>query len=431
MSPAVVTAFEHQALTVGDDRQSMLTHGEAARLMELGAARPGFCTQGHRSVRLAQYAGLVNLGGRMLEVLPKVGDESAAGESRGTFLRMLRLASGVPLFSRDSASHDLHRHSLLSVFVAAYLDAVSKLVRGGLLRLYRTRTGDLRVVRGRLSVAKQAAVHGLRPDLLACRFDELTTDNAWNQVLHSALARVRPWIDSIADARRWLELVPAFDEVALRGDALGLIENLRSDRQVRHYAPAMRWAELILRLLSPSIRAGHSDAPECLFDMNRLFESSVASVLGSHCSRAGLRLSTQENVRFLAKLDSPQGGPMFRLRPDLVLRDATGVIAVADTKWMRIQTDVNGRMIPPETHAYQMHAYSSAYQCRDLYLVYPWHQDVVDALPTSFRMPSADGRPVCMHVLCVDVGKDDFPLRKGFDAWEQLLQGRRQIEIRP
>src|SRR3546814_18953370 len=92
----------------------------------------------------------------------------------------------------------------------------------------------------------------MRPDLLACRFDELTADNAWNQVLCSALAAVRPWIDNIADGRRWLELAQAFDEVTPCRDALSLVRALTPDRQARPYAAAMRWAELILRLLSRS-----------------------------------------------------------------------------------------------------------------------------------------------------------------------------------
>src|SRR5690606_37882057 len=67
----IITALEHQTLSVDDGPDAMLRPHEAARLLELGASRPGFCTAGNRSVKLAQYAGLVNLGGRMLEVLPK------------------------------------------------------------------------------------------------------------------------------------------------------------------------------------------------------------------------------------------------------------------------------------------------------------------------------------------------------------------------
>lgn len=421
MEPAIVTAFEHQVLSVGDGREAMLRPDEAARLLELGTSRPGFCTAGHHSVKLAQYAGLVNLGGRMLEVLPKVGEDTGEAGSRGTFLRMLKLASDVKLFSRDTAGHDVRRQSLLGVFVSAFLDELVYLVRSGLLRRYQGRTGDLRVVRGRLQVARQATVHGMRPDLLACRFNELTADNPWNQPLVSALVAVRPWIDSVADGRRWLELVSAFDGVSPREDALSLLHALVPDRQARPYAAALRWAELILRLLSPNIRGGGMQAPECLFDMNQLFESSVAATLRRRGRAAGLRVSTQENGRFLAQVAAPGDEPMFRLIPDLVIRDADGVVAVGDTKWTRITADARGWLAPQESHAYQMHAYASAFPCNDLYLIYPWHADLEKAHPTSLRLPSALGKDVWLHVICLDVAEDGFPKRSGHEHWRRLV----------
>ena len=421
MEPAIVTAFEHQVLTVGNGHEAMLRPHEATRLLELGASRPGFCTAGHQSVRLAQYAGLVNLGGRMLEVLPKVGEDAGMAGSRGTFLRMLKLASDVKLFSRESASHDVARQSLLGVFVSAFLDELVYLVRSGLLRRYHNRTDDLRLVRGRLQVARQVAVHGMRPDLLACRFDELTADNPWNQVLVSALVKVRPWIDSVADGRRWLDLASAFDGVSPREDALTLLHALIPDRQARRYAAALRWADLILRVLSPNVRSGEMEAPECLFDMNRLFESSVAATLRRGGRGKGLQVSTQERGRFLARLVTPGDKWMFRLRPDLVIRDAAGVVAVGDTKWTRITADAHGWLAPQESHIYQMHAYSSAFPARDLYLVYPWHAGLEPAQTTSLRLPSASGGDVLLHVICVDVGEDGFPQRGGCEHWQRLI----------
>src|SRR3546814_11238957 len=64
---------------------------------------------------------------------------------------------------------------------------------------------------------------------------------------------------------------------------------------------------------------------------------------------------------------------MFRLRPDLVVRNSTGVVAVGDTKWSLVTSDARGWLAPDEAHAYQMYAYSSAFPCRDLYLIYPSH----------------------------------------------------------
>ena len=187
--PAFLTAYEHQTIAVRADDPLALSPFEAQRLAVLGQQRPGFCTLGHRSVRLAQYAGLVNLDGRILEILPKVGDNDPAEACRGTFLRLLRRAMDLPLSVQGAVGQDLRRQSLLDVFIAAYLQELFALVRHGLLRRYRTDEEDLGVIRGRLMISRQASVHAMRIDRLACRFDDLTIDNPWNQVLNAAFER--------------------------------------------------------------------------------------------------------------------------------------------------------------------------------------------------------------------------------------------------
>ena len=417
MPASTLTAYEYDALKIGGDSTAALAPSEAARLLELARARPGFCTPGHHSIRLAQYAGLVNIGARVLEVLPKVGEAGDAGQSRGTFLRMLQLAQGVPVFSQDSVQHGLQQRSLLSIFVAAYLVELSKLVRAGLLRRYRTEVDDLRVIRGRVLVSRQASVHGMRSDVLACRYDDLTVDNPWNQICRAALHVARPWVSGLVDNRRWLELAAALDEVSPRRDALELLGSLVPDRQVQHYSTAIRWAGLILRLLSPNLRAGKNEAPELLFDMNRLFEESVKSVVTAECRSAGLSVSAQEHDLHLAHTDTEIQTPIFRLRPDLVIREQARIVAVADTKWARIWPTAKGQLVPEEAHVYQLNAYASAYACDDFYLVYPWHAGLSGAKASSFVLRGAGNRRPRLHVLCMDVGNEGFPVGSGQWPW--------------
>lgn len=413
MSTSVVTAFEHGTLQVGEPSGTSVTRLEADRLLAIAGTKPGFCTAGHRSVRLAQHAGLVNMGGRVLEVLPKAGEHVDVARSRGTFLRLLHLADGLPPLPQANVGHSLQRQTLLAVFVSTFIDALVKVVRAGLLRRYRSEVDDLRVMRGRLLVTRQAATHGMRPDVLACRYDNLTIDNPWNQVLRAALHVSRPCLNGVADQRRWLELGAAFDEVTLRRDAVDVMKSLVPDRQVQHYATVMRWAALILKLLSPNVRAGKSEAPALLFDMNRLFEMAVARQLTRECAGRGRRVSAHDSDLHLSHLDGDAGVPTFRLRPDLVVRDEAQVLAVADTKWTRLKVDARGRLMPEESHVYQMNAYASAYSCSDFYLLYPWHDGLAGASNTSFFLRGHRNTPTRLHVLCLDVAEDGLPVRSG------------------
>jgi 5-methylcytosine-specific restriction enzyme subunit McrC len=91
MRAPYITAFEHESIPIGDSQSGIsITPAEAEYLTYLGELRPGFCERRHRTVRLAQYCGVVSLGNRMLEVLPKTDEHSSPAECRGVLLRLLR-----------------------------------------------------------------------------------------------------------------------------------------------------------------------------------------------------------------------------------------------------------------------------------------------------------------------------------------------------
>lgn len=408
--PSVVTAVEHQVLAVGD-APGAIRHAEAERLATIAQSRPGFCALGYRSLRLAQYVGLVNLGGRVLEVLPKVGENADPAEGRGTLLRLLRLAHDLPPFEHGGVDHGLKRADLMEVFVLAYLRSLLQVVRLGLLRRYRSEEEDLNVLRGRLLIQRQATALAMRIDKLACRFDDLTVDNPWNQVLKAALLAVRPWVRGIDAGRIWLEMAAAFDEVSTCSNALALHSTLQLDRQAKHYGTSLRWAGWILRLLSPDIRAGSSQAPELLFDMNRLFEAATYAHLRKQVTREGLQLRAQHTGQHLATHRDNPGSKFFQLRPDLVLSDGSTVLAVADTKWARVGMDSVGRLVPQNDHAYQLNAYAGAYACGEVVLIYPWYDGLEGAHPSVYRLPDIKGSSSLLHVIGLDVSRDELPLK--------------------
>ena len=74
-----------------------------------------------RLVELDCSGGVVTLGGRIFEVLPKVDDASDQDECRGVLLRLLREASDYPLFRHLTVGQNLRHAPLLDIFIAAFL----------------------------------------------------------------------------------------------------------------------------------------------------------------------------------------------------------------------------------------------------------------------------------------------------------------------
>lgn len=416
-STRFLTALEHQPIPVTADGSGWsLTPAEAERLAQIGEQRPGFCEVGHRQVKLAQFCGVVGLGERVLEILPKTQDgASSADDGRGVLLRLLRLTERFPQFQHQAVGQHLRRAPLLEAFIAAYFDSVNLLTRGGLLKQYLEHEDDLTVVRGRVAVARQLGAHANRPDLVACAFDELTIDNVWNRVLKKAICCTRPWIRSVELNRQWVELMGVLcdvDDSRLSGPD---VERLAFNRQAERYRVSIDWARWILALLAPALRAGRTEAPALLFNMNRLFESAVATVARRRVfGESGLTVEAQDTSHALVAVVSQDRVELgFQLRPDLVFRRADAVVAIADTKWKLIGWDRMRRLMPSEADMYQMHAYASAFQCSELALIYPWRSELAQAAGAEFRLPPVKGHSPVVTVLCLDVHDDALPLRVG------------------
>jgi 5-methylcytosine-specific restriction enzyme subunit McrC len=419
--PASVTAFEHDLISVqASPSARTITPEEADRLSLIGESRPGFLQRRYESLKVAQYCGVVTMGARALEVLPKIDERSSAEDCRGLLLRLLRQSERFAVFRHVDVGQHLRSSNLLEAFIAAFFDAVTLVVRGGLLQVYSEREEDLRLVRGRIQSSRQFAALANRPDLLACRFDVLTADNQWNRPAKFALRVVRRWIQNLDLHRRWAELLAVFDDVLDVPMGVSDLDKLVFDRKARRYEEVLEWVRWILQTLSPSLRSGSAEAPGLLFDMNLVFQSAVSGAM-QRGAPPSLRVSAQDTGTYLARLG---GKAAFGLRPDLVVRQGDKVVAVGDIKWKILQPS-HGRLIPSEADMYQMNAYAAAYRCENLCLIYPWHAAMgTSSGQPAFSLPAFGEIAPRVSIVCVDVHATQIRAVLGQETvMGQLLRG--------
>lgn len=423
MSIPALTAFEHEAIPVtpgGGPRA--LSENEAEQLTLIAETLPSFCSRGYRTVKLSEHCGLLNLGGRILEILPKVGEHPDAAQGRGVLLRMLRVATDLPLHRQDAAAQTDRHAPLLEIFIRAFFEEVLLLLKGGLLRRYTERDEDLLAVRGTIQLQRQFTTLANRTDFVACRFDELTPDNRWNRLLKAGLKIVRPWIRSPDLERSWVELFSAFEDVGDEVRPRVLLDGLRYDRQATRYRPAVAWAERIFNLLSPDLRSGAKPAPGLLFDMNMLFERVVEQRMAHWATKRGWTLETQDDSRFFAQIADTPPRRAYRVRPDLVFRHRGRVVAIADAKWKRPDLSRSGFVLPAQADLYQLNAYASIFGCDQLALIYPWSDSLESAHETVLTFETARCQGPRLTVMALDVADDGLPLYlpPSTGAWSEV-----------
>ncbi|MBO0937369.1 restriction endonuclease [Fibrella sp. HMF5335] len=314
-------------------------------------------SRGRDTIRLRTYAGLLDLrGGLSLDIRPRVG-------------YLPNLLRHLP----DAAFHRLHTGQtgamnlpLWEVFIDAFLRETAHALGQGLARNYVAETVETATLRGKIRMTQQARQPYFQPDRLALIQDEHTANIAVNRVLKTALLRVMGRSDVVASQTRCRQLLAFLADIPTSTNLPADLRAIAStNRLLRRYDLALRWATWLLRGQGAGLCVGPTVTNCLLFSMERVFEQYVAAGF----RRVGAEV--QESSAHL--IDEHAGQPKFKLRPDLILRQ-NGQTIVLDTKWKLLDaTDQNGHYGIDQADLYQLYAYGKKYDATQLVLIYPAH----------------------------------------------------------
>lgn len=401
---STVTREEHGRINVGEGA-GKVTEGEAECFLALAESKrrqlnnvPVLTREGD-ALKAHQVVGVLAIPGKTLEILPKV--DGSEGEVRDALVQMIAVAHDLNVADGELAGLTTQRQDLLEIVIGLFVQRLSIAVRRGLPCRYIRHEDDLWFLRGRLKVVRQFTQLAARPDLLACRYDELSEDTPLNRVLKAAVKRVAGVTKDVANARRLAELAARFEFVGESAYPLG--ELVQLDRTNTAFHDLHELALLLLSANWQTTTGGKAMGFTLLFQMNVLFEkfigNSLLRTLGS--GRVGLGKRSGYALRDAAAHE------LFNLRPDVVI-DASGACPIVlDTKWKELKP------LKPEQEAsnlkvdrddvYQMLAYAGACKAKRLILLYPWHR----ALGLGIARWSAqgpDGERIPFDIATVDVG---------------------------
>ena len=380
----MLTLFEHETHPFTWD-----SHSRAA-LARLNQAKgddillPAFTRDGQPAVRATQYVGVVRLGRETIQVLPKIhrdnqteSAEAAHAEAARNLLHLLAVAQDLPVREHALAPLLRRRCDWFEILTRLFASHLTDAWQRGLIRGYVPCDEDASpVLRGRWRLADQLR----RPErrhLFAVTFDEFTPDNPPNRVLRFVVERL--WtLTRDPDNRRALSTLRVWmDEVTLRPHVT-VSDACPSALTRLHpsYVPLLALARLFLDGGSLQLSGGGHETFAFVFNMNRLFESFVfrflqrhrAAILPNALSGCALLPQSSGAARHLARRD---GQPVFRLAPDIALRDTNGAFPLLlDTKYKAL-APVDRAAGVAQSDLYQMYAYAHRYPCPRVLLLYP------------------------------------------------------------
>lgn len=369
----------------------------------------------HKKLAARQMVGVIAAEGCSLEILPKVDPAAGADEDSNTvrsrLMRMLEVALGLDL-SLGSAS-DLARQgeTLLDVIIRVFADQLLAEVRRGLPRRYLAKQDDLAALRGSLDVARQFTVHAVRPDRLACRYDELDANTPLMRIMATAVVFLGDHARSIETQRRLSELRHAFADIRTCPLSRLPWRDVRIDRTNRRWQGLLELAALLLRrdwqaLSHEPGKAGIT----LLFPMNDLFEAYVGAMLRRAFAGTGIKVFEQRGGKCCLRQHGDENQPerdLFQTRPDFILERGGETVAIIDTKWKRLAEVTDGKGGISQGDVYQMMAYARLYRVRELMLLYPGVPSDRAGLQRAFGIAEGDER-LSIATVDVSLGEDEL-----------------------
>ena len=327
--------------------------------------------RGHLAAK--QMVGVIAAAGCSFEILPKVDPELSDGAEdterrvRERLVSMLDVAYGLDIGEGAITSMARKADSLLEIFIRLFADRLLQEARRGLPRAYVAHEEDLPRLRGQLDVARQFTAHVVRPDRLACRFDELTSDIALMQIMKAAILILERHARTVETRRQLMELRFVFADIRdLPASALPWAQ-VRIDRTNRRWQGLLALAKMFLKR---NWQATHhaAQAPEgitLLFPMNLLFEAYVEAMLRRALSGTGIEVTGQGGLQFCLGDWNRAGdchGNAFQTKPDIILKKGGQIVAIIDAKWKRLAEPFTGKKKGvQQADVYQLMAYARVY----------------------------------------------------------------------
>ena len=354
--------FEHGELAVG---AKGLTKSQFAALVRFNDAHgQKYFRVGHNRLRFTEYVGVIQVGDLAIEVLPKVGQASAAEglKWRRVLVKMLGEARVIAAPANEAVLART-RSPLIDLYLNAFLDETRALVHRGLVKRYRREEGNVGVLKGRIMFAKQLRYNSLHAERMFTEHQKFDRDNIVNQILKLALSILARSARSIDVAAAATELLLAFDRVAIPALSACTVEGFVWRRDTERYRKALQLALFIIENYSPDIRAGTQHVLAIMVDMNRLFEKYVLVQLNrakSLFSGAAIQVTDQAKSVFWGESG---------LRPDVTIdwvEQGKARRVILDTKWKLPEAGV-----PSDPDLKQMYAYNLHCGAELSVLVYP------------------------------------------------------------
>jgi 5-methylcytosine-specific restriction enzyme subunit McrC len=398
--PRLLTLFEHESIPFDWTERDWTLVDKMNTALQTDALRLGM-KRGEKRIQAAQHVGVVRLGNRTIQILPKIyahksaDEKGKAKEATANLLRMLAYAGELPVREHELATLLRQTDDWFEILTRLFTTHLREEWQRGAHRTYQTLEDELPVLKGKWRIAHQLR-RPMRKHIFSVAYDEFTADNKLNRVFRYVVERL--WHltrdndnrQILGELRQWMEEVTLLPRVTVADANTSQLSRLNE-----RYRPLLNLAQVFLDGGALQMAAGTLTTFAFVFDMNQLFESFIAAFIRRHSSE--ILSDRLQACDFLtqsrgARLNLARHGEkeVFQTRPDIAFRDSERQFPLLiDTKYKRLD-EADRRLGVSQPDFYQMHAYAHRYACHHIILLYPQAAEAASSLNVSFTLEDCE-----------------------------------------
>jgi len=337
---------------------------------------------GKRAIQASQHVGVIRLGNRTIQVLPKIyqareseSKQVRTREATANLLRMLTYADELPVREHELAPLMRQTDNWFEILTRLFTTHLREEWQRGAYRTYQTIENDSHVLKGKWRISEQVKKPERR-HLFSVTYDEFSADNGSNRVFRFVVERLWKLTQDYDNRQMLGELRQWMDEVRLAGNITASDANpSQLTRLNEHYRPLINLARVFLDGGALQMAAGDLSTFAFVFDMNQLFEKFISAFVHRHAEEilseelkdCDFLPQSRGASRYLARKDEKT---VFQTKPDLAFRNELHFPLLVDTKYKRLD-ERDKKLGVSQADFYQMHAYAHRYRCNRVILLYP------------------------------------------------------------
>ncbi len=416
--PKPLTLFEHEQKHFEWTERDWTLVDRINTSLGTEVLRLGF-SRGEKRIKAAQHVGLIRLGGRTIQVLPKIYQTSEASdeklkakEATANLLRMLAYAGELNVREHELANLLRQTDDWFEILTRLFATHLREEWQRGAHRTYQAIEDNLPVLKGKWRISDQLKRPTMQ-HLFCVSYDEFTADNKLNRVFRYVVERL--WHltrdndnrQILGELRQWMHEVTLLPRVTV-SDA----NPSQLTRLTERYRPLLNLARVFLDGGALQMTAGDLTTFAFVFDMNLLFENFIAGFIRRH--RSEILPAEFSSYDFLPQsrgarryLANREGKTVFQTIPDISFRNGDEFPLLIDTKYKRLD-GTDRKVGVAQTDFYQMHAYAHRYNCNRVVLLYPQTAASAAPLKACFKLEDCEKVIEANSVnICVDLSTRD------------------------